>query len=82
MPTYGAHPPKIFDEILDRMGNLSGKKTVVFTTARFSGGKAREYMNKKVQDARAQLIDQTKFRKLFWIREKQGNKFGKKINSL
>ena len=80
MPTYGGYPPKVFDEILARLGDLDGKKAVVFTTARFTGGKARDYMKAKVQEAGAHIIDQTKFRKLFWIGVKTALKFGKQIN--
>ena len=80
MPTYGNFPPKAFDEILTRMGNLSGKRVIVFNTARFTGGKALKYMKEKVEDAGAQVIDQSKFRKLFWIGTKNAIKFGKQIN--
>lgn len=80
MPTYGSKPPKAFDEIVARMGNLSGKRAVVFTTARFSGGKARDYMKAKVEEAGAQVIDKTKFRKVFWLGVKNAIKFGKQIN--
>ncbi|NVM37743.1 MAG: hypothetical protein HWN81_19280 [Candidatus Lokiarchaeota archaeon] len=80
MPTYGDKPPKAFDEILARMGNLNGKKTVVFNTARFTGGKALEYMKTKVEEAGAQVSDQFKFRKVFWIGVKNAIKFGKQIN--
>ncbi|MHA1916120.1 MAG: flavodoxin family protein, partial [Promethearchaeota archaeon] len=42
MPTYGNFPPKVYSEIIKRIGNLDGKKIVVFNTARFSGGKCLE----------------------------------------
>ncbi|MFX1364275.1 MAG: flavodoxin family protein [Promethearchaeota archaeon] len=80
MPTYGNFPPKVFDEILVRMGYLSGKRVIVFNTARFTGGKALEYMKKKVEELGALVIDQAKFRKVFWIGVKNAIKFGKKIN--
>ncbi len=80
MPTYGNKPPHVFDEIVDRMGNLSGKRAIVFNTARFTGGKARDYMKAKVEEAGAQVIDQSKFRKVFWIGVKNAIKFGKRIN--
>jgi flavodoxin len=80
MPTHGEYPPKAFDEILTRMGNLSGKKAAVFTTARITGGKARDYMNAKVEEAGAQVIDKTKFRGLFRLGTKNAKKFGKQIN--
>ena len=80
MPTYGNFPPKIFDEILTRMKNIKGKKVVVFNTARFSGGKTLDYMKEKVEGTGAQVTDQARFKKLFWIGEKNAIKFGKRIN--
>ena len=80
MPTYGNFPPKAFDEILSRMGNLNRKRAIVFNTARFTGTKALNYMKVKVEEAGAEVIDQFKFRKLFWIGTKNAIKFGKKIN--
>jgi len=80
MPTYGNKPPQAFDEIVARMGNLSGKRVVVFNTARFTGGKALVYMKAKVEEAGAQVIDQSKFRKVFWIGIKNAIKFGKQIS--
>lgn len=80
MPTYGNFPPKAFDEILLRMGNLNGKRAIVYNTARFSGTKALKYMRTKVEETGAQVIDQFKFRKVFWIGTKNAIKFGKKIN--
>ena len=80
MPTYGNFPPKVFDEILARMKNLKGKKVIVFNTARFSGGKSLDYMKEQVEGTGAQVIDQARFAKLFWIGEKNAIKFGKKVN--
>lgn len=80
MPTYGSETPKTLLEILKRMKNLSGKKAIVFTTARFSGGKALEYMKAKVEEAGAQVINQAKFRRLFYLGIKKSIKFGKEIN--
>ncbi|MFX1436614.1 MAG: flavodoxin family protein [Promethearchaeota archaeon] len=82
MPTYGDKPPKAFDEILTRMGSLRGKKAVVFNTARFTGKNALEYMKTKVEKTGAQIIDQRRFRKLFWIGEKDAIKFGKQIHEI
>ena len=45
------------------MKNLSGKKVVVFNTARFTGGKSLEYMKEKVEENGAHVIDHAKFRK-------------------
>ena len=81
MPTYGNQPPKAFDKILIKMGNLSGKKAVVFNTARFTGEEALEYMKTKVEEAGAIVIDQSRFKKLFWIGVKNAIEFGKRINN-
>ena len=80
MPTYGKFPPKTFDEIIRRMGDLSNKKVIIFTTARFSGGKARDYMESKVQNSGGKVINKMKFRKLFWIGSKRALEYGKVIN--
>ena len=82
MPTYGNFPPKAFDELLARMGDLSGKKAIVFNTARFTGDKCLDYMKEKVEKTNAKVIDQRKFRKLFWIGTKDAIEFGKKINEI
>jgi flavorubredoxin len=81
MPTYGNQPPKAFDEILVKMGNLSGKKAVVFNTARFTGEEALEYMKTKVEEAGALVIDQSRFKKLSRIGVKNVIEFGKRINN-
>ncbi len=80
MPTYGDKPPKAFDEVIDRMKNFSGKRVIVFNTARFSGKKSLDYMKTKVEEAGAQVIDQARFRKLLWIGVKNAIKFGEHIN--
>ena len=80
MPTYGKFPPKTFDEIIRRMGDLSNKKVIVFTTARFSGGKARDYMKSRVENSGGRVIEKLKFRKLFWIGTKKALKYGKVLN--
>jgi flavodoxin len=80
MPTYGNFPPKIFNEILRRLSNLNGKMLVLFNTARFTGGKCLEFMKEKVEEIGGRVIDQFKFRKLFWIGTKNASKFGKQIN--
>ncbi len=80
MPTYGNLPPKTFDEIIKRMGDLSNKKVIVFTTARFSGGKARDYMESSVENSGGRVVEKLKFRKLFWIGSKEAVKYGKALN--
>ncbi len=82
MPTYGNFPPKVFGEILRRMGNLNGKNVVIFNTARFSGGKCLVYMKEKIEEAGGEVINQSKFRKLFWIGTKKAIQFGKQINEI
>ena len=39
-----------------------------------------DYMKEKVEGAGAQVIDQARFAKLFWIGEKDAINFGKKVN--
>ena len=82
MPTYGNFPPKVFGEIIRRMGNLNRKFVVVFNTARFSGGKCLAYMKEKIEEAGGEVINQSKFRKLFWIGTKKAIQFGKHINEI
>jgi flavorubredoxin len=82
MPTYGNFPPKVFGEILRRMGNLGGKNVVIFNTARFSGGNCLIYMKEKIEEAGGEVINQAKFRKLFWIGTKKAIQFGKQINEI
>lgn len=82
MPTYGNFPPKVFDEIIAKIKNLGGKKVVVYNTARLTGGKSLEYMKEKVEEKGGRVIDFVKFRKLFWIGNKDAIKFGKKINQI
>ena len=79
MPTYGNKPPNAFNEILARMGNLKEKKMVVFTTARFTGTGTLDYMKEKVEKAGGEVIDQSRFRKLFWIGTKDAIKFGTRL---
>ena len=80
MPTYGNFPPKVYNEILRRLNDLSGKMVVVFNTARFSGGKCLEYMKDKIEEVGGKVIEQSKFRKIFWIGTKNAIKFGNQIN--
>ena len=82
MPTYGNKPPGTFEEIMKRMKNITGKKVVIFTTARFTGKGTLEYMKEKIEATGAEVIDQYNFKRLFWIGTKKAIKFGKKINEL
>ena len=80
MPTYGNFPPKVFNEILRRMGNLNGKMIILFNTARFSGGKCLDYMKEQIKEIGGKVIDHFKFRKIFWIGTKKAIQFGKRVN--
>jgi len=80
MPTYGSNPPGTFNEIIKRMTNLNGKKVVIFTTARFSGKKALEYMKEKIEANEGQITFQANFRRLFYLGVRKSTKFGKEIN--
>ncbi|NHJ20213.1 MAG: hypothetical protein EAX91_04655 [Candidatus Lokiarchaeota archaeon] len=80
MPTYGNFPPKVYSEILRRLNDLNGKMVVLFNTARFSGGNCLEYMKEKIEEVGGKVIEQSKFRKLFWIGTKNAIKFGNQIN--
>jgi len=80
MPTHGRFPPKIFDEILARIGNLSGKRVIVFNTARITANKALNYMKAKIEEKGAHLIASSKFKGLFRLGVKNAIKFGTEIN--
>ncbi|MFW9990097.1 MAG: hypothetical protein ACFFC3_15745 [Candidatus Odinarchaeota archaeon] len=62
------------------MKNLSGKRTIIFNTARITGLKSLNYMKVKLEEVSAQVIDQSRFRKLLWIGTKNAIEFGKQIN--
>ncbi|MFX1527336.1 MAG: flavodoxin family protein [Promethearchaeota archaeon] len=79
MPNHGGFPPKVFDEILTRMGNIHGKHIVVFNTARLTGSKAHDYMRNKVEEAGGQVIVSTNFKGFFRLGIKNAAKFGKQI---
>ncbi len=80
MPTYGDKPANAFNEIVRKVPNLSGKKTIIFTTARFSGGKALKYMKEKVQETCAQIVKEANFRRVFWLGKRKSTKFGLELN--
>jgi flavodoxin len=80
MPTYGNKPPGTFDEIINRIANLNGKKVIVFTTARFTGKGTLQYMKEKIEAKNAQVINQKNFRRFFWLGKKPAFKFGIEIN--
>ncbi|MFX0076353.1 MAG: flavodoxin family protein [Candidatus Hermodarchaeota archaeon] len=80
MPTYGNFPPKVYNEILRRLDDLSGKLVVIFNTSRFTGGKCLEFMKEKVEEVGGKVIEQSRFRKFFWIGTRNAIKFGNLIN--
>lgn len=80
MPTYGGKPPKVFDEIMNRLTNLSGKRVALFTTGRFTADKALEYMKDQVEAADAEIIDQKAFNAFFRLRTKEPKQFGEELN--
>jgi hypothetical protein len=82
MPTYGNFPPKVYNEIINRINNYDEMKFVVFNTARFTGGKCLDFMKEKVEEAGGEVIEQSKFRKLFWIGTKKAIQFGEKLKEL
>ncbi|HUT80117.1 MAG TPA: NAD(P)H-dependent oxidoreductase [Candidatus Bathyarchaeia archaeon] len=80
MPTYGNKPPNAFNEIMERIGNLEGKKAVVYATARLNGGGTRKIMKANVEAKGAQVINQALFIGPFWMGTKKAIKFGQLIN--
>ncbi|MHA1188626.1 MAG: flavodoxin family protein [Candidatus Heimdallarchaeota archaeon] len=80
MPTYGSGTPNALHEILKRMKNLSGKRVVPFTTARFSGGKALEFMISNIEAAGGKITTKTKITRPFYLGKRKAAKFGTEIN--
>jgi flavodoxin len=80
MPTYGGQTPNALNELLKRMQNLSGKRVATYTTARFSGRKALDYMNNKVETAGGKITNKTKITRPFYLGKRKAAKFGKEIN--
>ena len=80
MPTYGDKPANAFNEIVRKMPNLKDKKTAIFVTARFSGGKTLNYMKEQLQDKGAQIIKEGKFRRLFYLGKRKSTQFGTELN--
>ncbi|MHA1805483.1 MAG: hypothetical protein ACTSU4_13280 [Promethearchaeota archaeon] len=69
-------------EIIERLkSSLQGKKAAVFSTARITGGKARDYMKKKVEGAGGEVIGYINFRGLFTLGKNKVLKFGKETRS-
>ena len=79
MPTWGNYPPKVFDAILSKLPDLSGKRVFVFTTAIFTGGNTVNYMKEKVIEKGASPVQGRKFRAAFWIRKSNVLKFASEM---
>ncbi len=80
MPTHGGFPPKAFDEILKRLGDPSGKKAIMFSKARFSGEKSKNYMKQKMEEKGANVIAEAGFRGFFRLSSKSALKFVNQID--
>ncbi|MFX1456918.1 MAG: flavodoxin family protein [Promethearchaeota archaeon] len=80
MPTHGNFPPKAFVQILSKLENLSNKIVVVFNTARMTGGKSLDYMETKVKEMGAEVIDKRRFKSMAHLGKKDAVEFGVKIS--
>ena len=80
MPTYGNRPPVIFDEIMDRVKNLDGKKVVVFSTSRITGDGTIEYMEEEVEEKGGTVINSHNFRGFFRIGNTSVQEFANQIS--
>ncbi|NHJ03748.1 MAG: flavodoxin family protein [Candidatus Heimdallarchaeota archaeon] len=80
MPTYGDKPPNAFNEIMTRFGKLDGKRIATYTTARFSGKKALEFMNEKIESVGGNITHTTKITRPFYLGKRKASKFGLEIN--
>jgi len=80
MPTYGSETPNAINELITRIKNLSGKRVATFTTARFSGGKALEFMSGKIEAAGGNITNKIKITRPFYLGKRKASKFGKEIN--
>lgn len=79
MPTYGNLPPGVFDEIMNRIEGLEGKKVVVFCTARITGSGTLEYMKSEVEKKEGNVICSYNFRGFFRIGKKEVLEFARQI---
>ena len=80
MPTHGGPPPKIFNEIVVQMGDLNGKKAIVFNTARITGRSTTDLMAAKLTEAGANVIGKKRFRGLFRLGISDAVRFGNEID--
>ncbi|OLS32472.1 MAG: hypothetical protein HeimAB125_08700 [Candidatus Heimdallarchaeota archaeon AB_125] len=79
MPTYGDNPPGAFYEIVKRV-NIKEQKIAIFATCSITGKKTLELMEKTVEDAGANIIDQARFKGFFKPKLKKASQFGHIIN--
>ena len=82
MPTHGGPPPKVYEEIVNRLGNLSGKKAIVFNTARITGKNTPDMMAVKLEEAGAKIIEKKRFKGFLRLGTNKAIEFGNKINQL
>jgi flavodoxin len=82
MPTHGGPPPKVYEEIVDLLGDLNGKKAIVFNTARLTGSNTPNIMAAKLEEAGAEVIEKQRFKGFFRLRAYDAIEFGNKINQM
>lgn len=82
MPTHGGPPPKVYEEIVDRLGDLNGKKAIVFNTARLTGSNTPNIMATKLEEVGAEVIDKQRFKGFFRLRAYDAIEFGNKISQI
>lgn len=82
MPTHGGPPPKVYEEIVDRLGNLNGKKAIVFNTARLTGGNTPNIMAAELEEAGANVVEKKRFKGFFRLRMLDVMEFAIKINQI
>ncbi len=79
-PNYGNVAPKTIKEIIKRIQNLDGKRTIVFVTGRFNGEKAMKTMKEMVVEKGAKVIAENCYSRFFGMRKTDGLEVGKKIH--
>ena len=82
MPTHGGPPPKVYEEIVDRLGDLNGKKAIIFNTARLTGGNTPNIMAAKLEGAGANIIEKRRFKGLIRLRMHDSMEFGNNLNQI
>jgi len=82
MPTHGGLPPKVYEEIVNRLGDLNGKKAITFNTARITARNTSHIMAAKLEEAGAKVIEKKRFKGFFRLGTRGAVEFGKKINKI